>query len=247
MTYRKQGKLLMLGTNTKLNKAGEDWLVAGLSLAPSNLSGYRVCTHEKHAGCKPTCLYFAGRGAMPSVQTSRINKTKLLFEDQHTFYKLLDKEIYMMVRYADRKKKRLALRLNVLSDLDWENRIDMESYPVQFYDYTKRPNRLDHTIKNYDLTLSMYPNLLKQPAYLYKFINYARKTNTNITAVFKDKIPEKFFGYPTINGDDNDLRFLDPKPCCVALKAKGKLRNNPDAELAFPEHLSNLKPLEQVA
>ncbi len=240
--YRKQGKLLMLGTNTKLNKAGEDWLVAGLSLAPSDLSGYRVCTHENHAGCKLTCLYFAGRGAMTTVQTSRITKTKLLFEDQDTFYKLLDKEIYMMIRYADRKKKQLALRLNVLSDIDWENRIDMESYPCQFYDYTKRPKRLSNLPNNYNLTLSMYSNLLKSPKYFDYFMTQAKQTNTNVSAVFEDHIPEKFYGYPTINGDDNDLRFLDPKPCCVALKAKGTLRNNPDAELSFP-----IKPLEDAA
>lgn len=241
MTYKRVGELLRLGTNAKLNKAGENWLIAGLSLAPSNFSGYRVCTHEKHAGCKLTCLYFAGRGALTTVQTSRIAKTKLLFEDADTFYKLLDKEIYMMLRYADRKKKQLAIRLNVLSDLDWENRIDMESYPVQFYDYTKRPKRLSNLPNNYNLTLSMYPNLLKSPKYFDKFISKAKQTNTNIAAVFKGKIPSKFFGYPTINGDDSDLRFLDPKPCCVTLEVKGKLRNNPDGELAFSE------PLEDVA
>jgi hypothetical protein len=29
------------------------------------------------------------------------------------------------------------------------------------------------------------------------------------------------WGYPVIDGDGNDLRFLDPAPCIVALKAKG--------------------------
>ena len=76
MTYKRVGELLRLGTNAKLNKAGENWLIAGLSLAPSNFSGYRVCTHEKHAGCKLTCLYFAGRGALTTVQTSRIAKNQ---------------------------------------------------------------------------------------------------------------------------------------------------------------------------
>ena len=44
----------------------------------------------------------------------------------------------------------------------------------------------------------------------------------NVTVVFrKPPFPTKFWGYPVIDGDQNDLRFLDPAPCIVALKAKG--------------------------
>jgi hypothetical protein len=31
-------------------------------------------------------------------------------------------------------------------------------------------------------------------------------------------------GFPIVNGDDHDLRFLDPGPSIVALKAKGKAK-----------------------
>ena len=224
MKYKKQGHLLQLGTNTKLNKSGDDWLIAGLSLAPSNIAGkrYRVCTHEHVAGCVQTCLFYAGRGAMKSVQQARIKRTKLLFDDPVLFMHLLDIDIDTMIKYADRKKKQLAIRLNVLSDYRWENYLDMESYPTQFYDYTKDDRRLGNQPNNYHLTLSVFPHehLLKS------YLSTAKKTYTNIAAVFMNDIPATFEGFPTISGDDNDLRFLDPYPSCIALKAKGLLRHN---------------------
>lgn len=227
MKYKKQGDLLHLGTNTKLSKSldnSDEYLIAGLSLAPSDLSGYRVCTHENVAACKPTCLFFAGRGAMPSVQDSRIKKTKLFFEDRVHFLNLLKLDMVKMIRYCDKHHRKLAVRLNVLSDLLWETYLDMDSYSkydVQFYDYTKRFSRLGKMPSNYDLTLSVYPH----PTLFDKSMMIAKQTKTNIAVVFEDEIPKRFHGLPTFIGDDSDLRFLDPKPCCVALKAKGKLRN----------------------
>jgi len=231
MKYKKQGHLLQLGTNTKLNKSGDDWLIAGLSLAPSNIAGkgYRVCTHEIVAGCRDTCLFFAGRGAMPSVQQARIKKTKLLIDQPSIFYRRLDVDIKTMIIYAHKHRKNLAIRLNVLSDVDWENRIDMAGYPAQFYDYTKRTSRLGNVPSNYHLTLSVFPH----PHLLKKYILKAKQTNTNISAVFMDDIPSTYEGFPTISGDDSDLRFLDPTPSCIALKAKGPLRHNNELNFAI--------------
>ena len=56
----------------------------------------------------------------------------------------------------------------------------------------------------------------------------------NVAMVFKDhkKVVERgtytFKGrkYKVINGDEHDLRFLDPQNCIVALKAKGKARKD---------------------
>ena len=44
----------------------------------------------------------------------------------------------------------------------------------------------------------------------------------NISAVFRDFIPKKYEGFRVVNGDETDLRFLDPKNCIVGLIAKGK-------------------------
>ena len=44
----------------------------------------------------------------------------------------------------------------------------------------------------------------------------------NVAVAF-DTVPDSFRGRPVYNGDDSDLRFLDPKGVWIGLKAKGKL------------------------
>ena len=47
----------------------------------------------------------------------------------------------------------------------------------------------------------------------------------NVAVVFH-KLPETYLGRPVINGDETDLRFLDPKGVVVGLKAKGKAKKD---------------------
>lgn len=42
-------------------------------------------------------------------------------------------------------------------------------------------------------------------------------------AAITDRPEGTLFGYPVIDGDEHDLRFLDPTPCVVGLKPKGSL------------------------
>jgi hypothetical protein len=50
-------------------------------------------------------------------------------------------------------------------------------------------------------------------------------SDMNIAVVF-DKLPATFLGRPVINGDETDLRFLDPRRVIVGLKAKGKAKKD---------------------
>jgi hypothetical protein len=49
-----------------------------------------------------------------------------------------------------------------------------------------------------------------------------------VAVVFNEQNPEdfppSFWGYPVINGESHDLRFLDPSPVVVGLTPKGMLR-----------------------
>ena len=47
----------------------------------------------------------------------------------------------------------------------------------------------------------------------------------NVAAVFSN-IPASYANRPTFDGDQSDLRFLDPKGVVVALKAKGKAKKD---------------------
>jgi hypothetical protein len=46
-----------------------------------------------------------------------------------------------------------------------------------------------------------------------------------VAVVFKS-VPETYLGRPVINGDETDLRFLDPRGVIVGLKAKGKAKKD---------------------
>jgi hypothetical protein len=129
-----------------------------------------------------------------------------------------------------------VIRLNGTSDINWEdirfnyefihNKIRsvtiFELFPdIQFYDYTKNPNR-DNLPKNYDLTFS-YSN---KPEF-QKFNNIAIEKGLRIAAVFSDQnIPAYFLNREVLNGDESDLTFLAPKNTILGLYAKGKAKKD---------------------
>jgi hypothetical protein len=47
----------------------------------------------------------------------------------------------------------------------------------------------------------------------------------NVAIVF-DELPKTYRGIDVINGDENDLRFLDPADKIVGLTAKGKAKKD---------------------
>ena len=89
---------------------------------------------------------------------ARINRTKLYFQDRDLFLAKLDVEIKELKREAEKQNKKALIRLNGTSDIIWE-RIDRSIFDshksIQFYDYTKVPNRDLSTIDNYSLTYSL--------------------------------------------------------------------------------------------
>ena len=209
----------LLATNTKLEKGTKlDWTTKGLSLAPANLSGKQLCPHRS-AGCELACLNTAGMGIFSNVQEARIKKSKFLIENRNEFLSQLEKEIENLHKRATKGKK-IAVRLNVLSDLPWHNLIDMESFPlINFYDYTPNPKRMISFLRgelptNYHLTFSRKENN-------QTMVELISNMGGNIAVVF-DKLPDTYLGKKVVDGDATDLRFLDPKNIVVGLKAKGK-------------------------
>ena len=91
----------------------------------------------------------------------------------------------------------------------------MDLHPdVQFYDYSKVLNYLDHGKKNYHVTFSdSGTNDQDQLAAIAK--------GANVAVVFKDKLPSTWMSRKVIDGDAHDLRFKDPLGVVVGLVAKG--------------------------
>lgn len=210
----------LLGTgNVKLEKGEKKgYLTFGLSLAPSDVSGYNTCPRASKA-CRAGCLNITGRGQMGMVQTARIKKTRRFFEDRGAFMAQLVAEIGTAVKHAGKKNMTPVFRLNVFSDVAWETipvpgaANVFEAFPlVQFYDYTKVPGRV--TPANYHLTFSRSESNARAVAAEFA-------TERNVAVVF-DKLPDTYMGRVVIDGMETDLRFLDPAGVVVGLEAKGK-------------------------
>ena len=227
MTWK--GNLLSCGTNAKTVKGdGSEYLTAIMYLTPWKSAGINVCPMAEVAGCIDGCLNTAGRGQMSSVQLGRARKTDWFAKDHDGFMRQLVKDITSFVTYCAKRSIQPCVRLNGTSDIRWEMRtIDgqtlMELFPqVQFYDYTKIANRV--VPDNYHLT---YSYSAANPAYA-KQVQIALDRGMNMAVVFRDKrcIPATFLGLKTIDGDRDDLRFLDGSQVVVALYAKGKAKQD---------------------
>ena len=209
-------KLLGIDTNAKTRKGQKRGYMTGISyLAPSNASGVMNTCPSASKGCRAACLFTSGRGRMNMVMEARINKTKLFASDSESYLKQLKREIEALVKRAAKLGKIACVRLNGTSDIAWEEYLldgksIFDHFPdTQFYDYTKRLNRIaDYAngklSKNYHLTFSMSETTGE--ATVKDILN----RGVNVAVVYKDALPkEDFGGVDVLNGDQDDLRFLD--------------------------------------
>lgn len=239
--YSYIGNLIRVGGDAKTvkgNKGGK-YVTGIMYLIPWKhvIDGKRVnvCPMAETAGCLNGCLVTAGRGRMSNVHAGRMRKTEWFARDRAGFMAQLVKDCAGLVRYCGKRDVRPALRLNGTSDIRWESipcERDGVQYPhifaafpeIQFYDYTKIANRDVESIPNYGLTFSYSE---ANPAYA-KQVAIAREKGMNIAVVFrkKENIPPRFLGRDVIDGDETDMRFLDPQGVIVALYAKGKAKQD---------------------
>lgn len=234
---RKGFRMLGVGRDaktTKGEKLGVDTAILYLSPATNaTAKGETLCSHAVIAGCLKACLYTAGRGRMSSVAMSRLYRTLLFTQKHAVFMAYLEHEIEMLALAAQDKGRKLAVRLNGTSDIDFTS-VAWEFPEVQFYDYTKCIDRLGHTPANYHLTAS----------YSGKNADYARdvlakvEQGHNAAVVFRNRaqaehaIAHGWQGFRgVVDGDETDARFLDPQATSgpgyiVALYAKGAAKDD---------------------
>ena len=228
-------KLLGIDTNAKTIK-GEKYNIktAILYFMPAKQGGTQLCPMAAIAGCEKACLFTAGRGAMNSVMLSRLRKTLYFNQYRDLFMNQLHNELIRERAKAKRKGYKLIVRLNGTSDIRWENIAVggyaniMQALPdITYYDYTKLANR--KVPANYDLTFS-YSGVPDYAPYVAKAVANGER----IAVVFRNRAivdamlanGETFLGLPVVDGDNSDIRHLDPKGAVVALYAKGKARRD---------------------
>ena len=235
-------KLIGVGTNAKTIKGdGSEYLTAILYMTPYKIMVdgklFNSCSMAAIASCIDACLYTAGRGKFSNVQTARQRKAQWFYKDRQGFLAQLIIDIDKFRNYCQKRGIQPCVRLNGTTDIRWELQKYMgeknvfEIFPdVQFYDYTKIANRKVKDIPNYHLTWS-YSNA--NPEYA-KLLDKAMEQGMNAAVVFRSNfikvVPKcwhKWKGYPVIDGDSDDLRFLDPKGGhIVALYAKGDAKKD---------------------
>lgn len=223
-------KLLSTGNPKLLKGEKKGYMSFVLHLAPADLSGYETCP-KRTAGCSAACLNTAGRGGMfkpggtNTIQEARKRKTRMFFENREQFLAQLSVDIEKGIKQAEKKGMIPCFRLNGTSDIAWEKydviggKNIFQLFPnVQFYDYTKMRNRKVKHLTNYHLTFSKADGNDMD-------VRLAASEGMNVAVVF-EKLPQEYIGKSVVDGDDTDLRFLDPKGVVIGLKAKGRARKD---------------------
>lgn len=230
----------MVNNSTKHEKAYKyDELVYTLYLAPAKMSGYEVCPMRTEE-CTLLCLNESGRNKMDThkntINNSRIKKTKLFFEQRDYFVNWMIDEIRTAKLKAEKMGYHFSVRLNNTSDISPESFYTtiegkkmnvLQIFPdVQFYDYTKVPNRMKLRLKypNYDLTFSFSGNNMDE---CIKMLD----EQVRVAMVF-DKVPTSYNGVKVIDGDLYDMRYRDDNDVIVGLKFK-RVRTKLDKTYSF--------------
>jgi len=232
------------GYNPKTKKGRErGYSTAIMHLAPADMAGFNVCQYATQ-GCRAACLNTSGHGGIGlttrgtnEVQEARIARTLTFRHHRGHFNRLLVRNIESHVRRARKNGLTPVVRLNGTSDLPWERlkvgpagETVLELFPtIQFYDYTKNPKRAiawarGEMPSNYHLTFSRaesnhadVEDVLAAGGNVAVVFNVCKCTKT-----CHCELPADFNGYPVVDGDIDDLRFLDPKGVIVGLHAKGQ-------------------------
>lgn len=196
--------------------------------------------------CSWVCVTWeAGRGRTDSVRDARVNLTNWLYENPRSFKAYLLRQMTCLTKYHIGAE--IACRPDVDSDVKWEKLVpEMFQSPWHFWDYTKLSERLGTVPENYHLTYSYNDGTTDR--------DWERvyKTGSNIAVVF-DTVWNPWggkFGYlpatwtdpngkvwPVVDGDRQELRFLDPASVCVGLRLKADEEKRDDAreaEFAVP-------------
>jgi hypothetical protein len=211
-------QLLTKGISSpKLAKyAGTDYMSAILYLASAV---YEPSLCPNAGDCKNSCLITqAGRGAFdPVVSAARNRRSDWLLSDRPGFESQLVREIAQLVAYAAKRGKRVAIRLNGGSDLDWSS-VYSQFPGVVFWEYTKRPE-LALRLQSAGVHVTYSVNERTTPRIL-QAISMHRISTATVYSVARGKpLPAGI-----VDGDLHDFRFLDARGSRIGLRLKSNKR-----------------------
>lgn len=222
-------------------------------MAPADTSGVDLCP-DSSAACRALCLgWYSGQAGMLSndeletgtneTRNSRMEKAQAFMANRAAYMLAMVRATDNAIRAAHAIGKAFCGRPNGSTDIAWEgikftitrdkrgraiavtlNNRDglclMDHYPdVQWVDYTKNPRRFARKLPaNYHLTFSRSETNEAQAIELLG-------RGVNVAVVFAGDKPTTWNGFTVIDGDEHDLRHLDPRGergFVVGLTPKGR-------------------------
>lgn len=224
---------LLTTAQYKLDKStGYGIATVGINLSPAKEAGTVLKLHTlpsmcpKSGACEKVCLNGTGMNVFPASAYARAQRTAFWVSEPRHFVNQVLKEIDAAHAKAERKGLKFAVRPNLLSDQRKLALLLAKARPeVQFYDYTKIPitaTQRELIPGNYDLTFSASERSTPDEWETMLL------GGTNVAVVFDTprggELPQ-FWQGPThewcvIDGDEHDLRYLDPKGVVVGLRFK---------------------------
>ena len=204
----------------------------GLSLIPASGAGTGINNCAAAVYCVSPCLANQGQGPMPGVKGARLARTALLHLCPEWTYRKLNNELG---NWRRRHQGTVGCRLNMFSDWRWEDTSVIDANPdTVFWDYTKLTDRfagLDaRWIRpNYHLTFS-------HDGHNWKDCQLVLERGGCVSVVFHDtrgethcgkaskrqRLPDRFRGWPVIDGDQTDWRPGDPSGTVIGLRLKAR-------------------------
>jgi hypothetical protein len=212
--------------NTKARKTNRDETIrmATLTMHPDDV----VCAGAKAAGCMDDCLVGAGLAEVyESINQARQARTDYWHDDQEAFLIQLSRELRNFTKLCAKQGVQGVVRLNVMSDVSWEDYDVPQSFPeLQFYDYTKKARRFhgQRQPDNYRLMFS-YSGAKHYQSQVQSFLK--SYSDAPMAVVFRNKnFPWTFMGREVINGDNSDWVNVNHRGVVVGLVAKGPAKTN---------------------
>lgn len=238
-------RVMSMDSAKAIKAEGYGYLNAIHYMAPFTSGGVGDMCGNASPQCVELCLgWYSGQAAMVAdleagiggVRASRIAKARMFMEDRHAYMNHLARFIVRAKRRSLGVGKELCARLNGSTDLNWSRikfRVDARTaqmlgiefstvislpdlFPdVQFVEYTKDFKRLGKVAPNVHQTFSFSGENHEE-------CKAALAAGHNVAVVFGMAFPATYWGAPVINGDQHDLRHLDPKGgVIVGLTPKG--------------------------
>lgn len=222
---QKRKRWKILSSNTKVDKDMPGYIGASLRLTADALyiDGKRVVTCPKSSqGCRSVCLTTSGHGGInDAVHNAAYQRTYAFHKDRDFFFSKLHHELVLAKKRATKLGKKLAVRLNSMSDLPihflFNQWLDKEGLSVDvdtWYDYTAVPKYIQAN-KDVHYTFSVKENNRAD-------VMKALAEGVNLAVVVRDKSYDNNYGYNIVDGDITDARFLDPANSIVLLQSKGE-------------------------